>query len=338
LPTAAALVASGAWAFNFHGINMAVLWISGRTALLATGFALLAAIAHLKGRGLLAAAFCLLAMLSKEEAVLLPMIAAAWSSIDAGDGIAERARVAARRAWPWFAALAIYLVLRLRTEAFWPADAPAYYRLTFSPAMLLGNALQYTDRALTTAAIAAVIVFLASGARARLDRTERRIVVFGAIWLVATFAITVFVPARSSLYAVLPSVGSSLAAAAVAAAAARAAPVRTRRALIVLATLPLLLVPLYWERNQRWVRLADLSSASLRQVTTTGRALPGRPIVLVDSPAKRFNLDAAFGTLWPDAAALCLPATIDATIGSADSAPANAIVLRLANGRLIRED
>ena len=34
LPRVPALLAGSAWLLNFHGINMAVLWISGRTALL----------------------------------------------------------------------------------------------------------------------------------------------------------------------------------------------------------------------------------------------------------------------------------------------------------------
>src|SRR5262249_9710330 len=34
LPPAAALFAVAVWAFNFHGVNMALLWTSGRTALL----------------------------------------------------------------------------------------------------------------------------------------------------------------------------------------------------------------------------------------------------------------------------------------------------------------
>ena len=39
----AALLCAALWAFNFHGINAAVLWISGRTALLVTLFAVLGA-------------------------------------------------------------------------------------------------------------------------------------------------------------------------------------------------------------------------------------------------------------------------------------------------------
>ena len=40
LPWGAAAFAGSLWLLNFHGINMAVLWISGRTALLLTRRAL----------------------------------------------------------------------------------------------------------------------------------------------------------------------------------------------------------------------------------------------------------------------------------------------------------
>src|SRR5262249_3718 len=68
-------LAAFVWALNPHAINMALLWISGRTALCLTLFAILATAAVLK-RQHAWAAFCLAAALgSKEEAVLLPVIA-----------------------------------------------------------------------------------------------------------------------------------------------------------------------------------------------------------------------------------------------------------------------
>ena len=73
LPAGACLFAAGVWLMNFHGINMALLWISGRTALLLTLFAVLAAIAAAKSWPAAAALLAFAAMLSKEEAVLLPV-------------------------------------------------------------------------------------------------------------------------------------------------------------------------------------------------------------------------------------------------------------------------
>ena len=88
LPRGGALAASAIWAFNWHGINMSLQWISGRTALVLVLFASGAAAAFLKGRHWLAAALCLGAMFSKEEGVLLPaiLVAAAIGRVGTGEG------------------------------------------------------------------------------------------------------------------------------------------------------------------------------------------------------------------------------------------------------------
>src|SRR5207247_1098974 len=65
LPVGAALLASALWTFNWHGINMAVLWISGRTALLLTLTSTLGAAAFLRHRLFPALALVFCAMLSK---------------------------------------------------------------------------------------------------------------------------------------------------------------------------------------------------------------------------------------------------------------------------------
>jgi hypothetical protein len=336
LPVAAALLAAGVWAFNFHGINMSILWISGRTASMLTLGALAAAIAFVADRKWLAACGCFAALLSKEEAVLLPVVLAAWAAYDARGSWRERALATARRTWPCWMAVGAYVVLRLQTNAFWPASAPTYYRFTLSPVLLLENILQYADRAITASAAIALVLFAASRWRARWDATEQRVAIFGMIWLVGLFGITVFVPVRSSLYAVLPSAGAALVAGAVAAAAARVEPSRVRFAFTALAVLPLLLMPVYWSRNERWVRLADVSSTVLAQAAEARANNPNQPIVLLDSPGERFNLDAAFGALWPDAAALCLPPGAPIEIGSAPRS--GSLALRLENGRLIPEN
>ena len=74
LPPAAALFGVAVWAFNFHGVNMAVLWISGRTALLLCLFGLASTLAFLSNRHSTAALLALAAMLCKEEAVVLPAL------------------------------------------------------------------------------------------------------------------------------------------------------------------------------------------------------------------------------------------------------------------------
>ncbi|MDE3156263.1 MAG: hypothetical protein KGN76_14270, partial [Acidobacteriota bacterium] len=78
LPAEGAIAAAALWLFNWDGIRMAVLWISGRTALLLVLFATLGAAAALRRRWGLAGVLLLLAMLSKEEAVLVPAVIIAW--------------------------------------------------------------------------------------------------------------------------------------------------------------------------------------------------------------------------------------------------------------------
>jgi hypothetical protein len=71
----AGLFAAAVWILNFHGINMSILWTSGRTSLLGTLFAVCAAGALLTSRTVVTGAFVLLALLSKEEPLMLPVVA-----------------------------------------------------------------------------------------------------------------------------------------------------------------------------------------------------------------------------------------------------------------------
>lgn len=304
LAAGAAALAASLWALNPHGIGGAILWISGRTSLLLIVFALAAAIALTRRHLALASFFCLLALFSKEEAVLLPAILLAWSGLETEGG---RTRWRWRRAVPWAAAavppLALYFILRSRTSAFLPLSAPDYYRLTFAPAAVARNVLEYLDRSCTFMASVLLLLCLIAWRRPRLDERERAWVLRGLAWLAGGFGITVFVPVRSSLYACFPSVGAAIAAAAVASSTWRQATPRARRAaLAAAALLPLALVPVNRTRNSRMVRTAELSSAVLARVRPHAGALAaGSVLVLEDDPSARVNVRNAFGTLVTDA-------------------------------------
>ena len=332
LSAAASLVAAATWLFNLHAVNMSVLWLSGRTALLVTLFSLATAHAVFRGRMTLASVTCFLALLSKEEAVALPVLFTAVHFAEGG-----RLRGAARLL-PLWAALAVYVALRWYSGAFWASDAPDFYQFTSSPALLLRNVAEYTDRAGTVGAVVAVA--LAVGTRVRLAQllpAEARALRVAALWLPATFALTVALPVRSSLYALLPSIGTALAVAAVASAAQRAAPTRFARTTIALLILVALLIPVYRARNERWVQLAELSD---RVTQTLVNDLAGRPpghVVLRDAPQDRFNLTSAFGNLLPEALQLWLGAgwTGEVVASAADVRPTADFVYRLENGRLV---
>src|SRR5918994_2309913 len=64
LPAWAAVLAAAIWAFNFHGINMAVAWLSGRTSLFATLFAALSALSLTRGKPVVAGLWCFAALMS----------------------------------------------------------------------------------------------------------------------------------------------------------------------------------------------------------------------------------------------------------------------------------
>jgi hypothetical protein len=300
LPVAASLLAVGVWVFNFHAVNMALLWISGRTSLLVSVFSLATAIFFLQRRVLLAGAACLAAMLSKEEAVLLPVLFTGFDSWTSRS-------MAVRRAWPLWAALAVYLVLRLPSGAFWPTDAPEYYAFTLSPAVLGRNLLEYADRSATVAAAVSLTLlgFTRPGWR-DLGEPERKGLLLAACWVPATFALTLLVPVRSSLYALLPSLGTALAAAVAASVALRSNSRVFNRVAMALLVLAMLLIPVYRSRNVRWVSLADLTTNVLRTLEDVTNGRPSGHIVLVDNPDERVNLSSGFGSLFPDAVRLYL--------------------------------
>ena len=294
-----ALLAAAVWAFNLHGVPMALLWISGRTSILLTLLSLLAALAVVRGRPLAAGAACLAALLAKEEAVMLPFILLSWIALAAEGPVRERAKAAGRAAWPSCAMLVPYFVLRSGTRAYLPHDAPGFYRWTFDPALLARNALEYADRSCTIALVIVLLTWLVVRRRPRLTSPEARVVRRGLVWLVLGFALTVFVPVRSSLYALFPSVGSALAAAAVAQALwRRASPPAVRWVPAAALLLPLLALPAYRARARRWVDPADVSAHVL---ATLGARPPASGVVtvLVDTPDRR--LASAFGTLFPEA-------------------------------------
>jgi hypothetical protein len=335
LPAAAALLATAVWAFNFHGVNMALLWLSGRTSLLVTFFALLTAHALLMGAPLVAGLLCFAALLSKEEATLLPLLLTAFVFADQPSS-GSRVRQTVRRVWPLWTALAAYSVLRAQSGAFAFSNAPSYYQVSTS--QLLRNFAEYGDRSATVAVAVMLVLILACGRRPRFEEPERRVMLLSILWIVGTFAITLWLPVRSSLYALLPSVGTSLIAGAVASWMIRTHPERFRAVAIVLLILVVLLIPVYRIRNLRWVGIADISSyimntveASVRTATTGGR------IVIIDSRNERFDLDSTFSGMFPEAVTLIAgPKWAGEIIAAGETLPDDVrLLFRYTDGRLI---
>jgi hypothetical protein len=338
LASSAALVAAAIWAFNFHGINMAIVWLSGRTSLLGTLFSTLAAIAFLRNRGIAAAVLAFAAFLSKEEVLALPLIFTVWLLVDKADW--KRAIVRAASTW---IALAIYLVIRQYSGAVGISNAPPYYQFTFDPLHVATNIFEYADRSMTLAVVFVIATAIGLRRLPRLDAAERRIVVLGAAWLIGGFAVTIWLPIRSSLYAVFPSVGGVLAAGAIVSSMVRQGNAeRAWRMAVAAMLLPFLLLPLYWRRNVRWTELRDLSNLTITAIQA-GRPQSQTLVVLEDDLSTRANFRHVFGALLPEASALIFggqvslwieppPPEIDPAAKPTDAA--RTVVYRLVDGRV----
>jgi hypothetical protein len=295
------------WALNLHGINMAVLWISGRTALMLTLCSVAAAWAWTRGWRLWSAACLALAVLSKEEAFVLPAILTVWSIIDVqADRSRDRLRVIVDT-WPLWAVWVAGLVLRVWSGAFTPSTAPPIYRYRYDLGTLAANALEYTDRSVTTALVALLVFWLAAGRpRVSAPGDTRQLALKGGVWLLFAFAPTILLPVRSSLYAVMPSIGAVLILAALAAGMVpRLSPPATLRAAVLLLLTFVLLLPVYRSRNQRFVREAELSTAITTELQRIAASVPaGGLVVIRDVRPGRPTAEQALGGLADRAALL----------------------------------
>src|SRR5581483_353522 len=248
------------WLFNFHGINLSILWISGRTALVLAFFAIACSICLMRRHVGWATIFLSLAFFSKEEAFTLPIVLAVWQWCL--EDSPRSKRFAGLLKWMFLSSIvaAVYLVCRAHTTAMTPSTAPSYYRFTFAPSVVLRNAFEYADRAATTSLIVCVLGFLALWPTAwHFDERSRRIIAASLVWLIMGYAITVFLPVRSSLYCIVPSVGACL----IAATFLRrmwlfSDAAHRRRAAFAAVLLPILSIPVYTSRMAS-VPLAELS-------------------------------------------------------------------------------
>ena len=165
----------------------------------------------------------------------------------------------------------------------------------------------------------------------------------GAVWLALGFAVTIWLPIRSSLYAVFPSVGMALATGAILTAAARPASAqRAWRVANAALILPFLLLPIYWQRNVRWTELRELSNETIRTIQADNLA-PHTLVVLEDDLSTRANFRHVFGALLPEASALIFGNELSLWIeppppeseGNVKPAGAARVVsYRLVNGRI----
>jgi hypothetical protein len=316
LPRGAAWLAGVLWLMNLYFTKTAILWISGRTALIVTLLGVLAGAALVRHRLKTALLLLGLALLAKEEAVLLPFVLTAWLVVTPSKPEGRRSLVG-----PWIVGSATVLVLyfaaRSLTSAMTPFTAPPYYRFTFNPVAVLRNVFEYADRSSTLAAVVTLVGAAILGSPpGRLEPVIRRAILCGAIWLVAGLGFAYVLPIRSDLYAAMPAAGSSLIAAALAWSFwQRATAARRRRALVAAIVASVVLLPVYWLRTQRMVRVAEFSAARLEDLVVLTRGLAPRAFVEIDdvetNDPRTPNLAAAFGASVNDAYALRTGRTLD---------------------------
>jgi len=301
LPSGAALLAVILWLLNPHGINTAILWMSGRTALMLTLGSLGAVWLVLRGRPFAALAPAALALFAKEEAFLLPLILLMWWYAFR-HGSLPRRTVAA---WCVAAAalVAVYLALRFQTGAMTPWTAPPYYRFTANPAVIARNVFEYADRAMTFATAVALLAFLLLRPSESYARLSRRVLICGAAWIVGGYGLTVFLPVRSSLYACFPSVGACLIAADLAARRWAVSTPASRRAVAVAGIIAAIgMTPVYLQRNRASIANSRFSTSVLRDLDTATAALAkGDTVVVVDDRTRRPNIETAFNVALNEA-------------------------------------
>lgn len=339
LRAATAVIAAGVWALNFHAVNMAVLWLSGRTALCVSVLALLAAAAVVRQKPIAAGAATLAAMLAKEEAVMLPFIFAGWAWVLAAPTPSAKAGHIARATGPTWLALVIYVGMRAQTAAMTPMTAPDAYRFVLAPGALAGNALEYLDRACTFSLIVLIVAHVVAWQRPVMSDPLRRMLILGAIWFVGTFALTVFVPNRSSLYALLPSAAPALAVGFALQQLWDATDTAIQRRLVVAAVvLPVLLLPVYWSRNVRWIEIAELSSDTFAAVRRVVREHPDADrLTFRDDRSTRRSFADAYDQLLPNAVRLAAGREIKTDIIAPGAGHAQGVVIALRDRTVVVE-
>jgi hypothetical protein len=145
-------------------------------------------------------------MLSKEEAVALPVILVAWFYL-VEDHHHELPRVIVALGGP----VVLYFALRASSGALTPGTAPSYYQFSFSPWFVWHNLLEYVDRGASVFVGGIAIALAATGRGVPPAWERRRVLAACAIWFAGGYSLTLFLPVRSSLYALLPSVGAAIA-------------------------------------------------------------------------------------------------------------------------------
>lgn len=298
LEKAGAALAAFMWLFTPHGMDMAVIWISGRSALLLVLFAVSACACFARGQRAAALGLTALALLSKDEAVMLPLLLTT-SALAAGRFARDdRARDVAALAAS-IALVAGYLWLRAASGAHSPWNAPADYRPVLEARHVIGNVIQYADRTLSFAVALMFLAWIITRRRGA-ARGAMTPAIYGLPWVAIALLPILALPVRSSLYVLLPLVGSSVAAASLIERWISSAPTRQRLAVAMTIVLLVTLVPFHRSRQREWSGAARLSAEFSETAVQTLRDVPEGTRVVVRDRFQQPNLESTFGNLLPE--------------------------------------
>jgi len=147
------------------------------------------------------------------------------------------------------------------------------------------------------------------------------------------------VPNRSSLYALLPSAAPALVTGfALQQLWDATAPIARRRLVAAAVIVPVLLLPVYWSRNERWIEIAELSSdtfAAVRQVT---RERPDVNVLLFrDDRSTRRSFADAYNELLPNAVRLAAGRDIKTDIVAPGEEHREGVVIALRDRKVVVE-
>ena len=168
LPSGGAALASGLWLLHVDFMPIGVLWVSGRTALVMILAATAAAALLLRGRIWMSLICLAAALLSKEEAIVLPFVLWGWLLTTRSPSVKP-----ARWALAAGTLVVAYFVARILAGATTMATAPAYYRFTFDLTAVGANLSWYvvhTSCLAATVAAAAIVVLRPAASDLLLER------------------------------------------------------------------------------------------------------------------------------------------------------------------------
>lgn len=216
------------FALNAKANEMAVRWISSRTSLLCVFFMLLSLLllvtANKKEKKItrfvrytFIILFYLTALLAKETAVAMPIFIFLYTFFHDGNSnsilqapFGKKIRKSIMAILPFIIPLAVYFFLRFNSDAVTPFNAPPYYRLSFSPGLLLKNIFEYILRA-GIFDILAMALLLLTGWKIRKNqnpiKTNPGIFILGSTWFLCFLLPVIGLSARSDLYAYFPQIG-----------------------------------------------------------------------------------------------------------------------------------